>query len=139
MPATVPILTAHLFPEISSRLIALLNELSADEWNLPTLSSERRVKDIASHLLDGSLRRLSIQRDNYQPPAGRGQPNAGESLLEFLNRLNAEWEVATRRLSPPVLIDLLERTDPQVAEIFAAWIHLHRQSFRWPGQGNHSR
>jgi hypothetical protein len=113
-----PILTADLFPEISQRLIFLLRSLSPEEWRLPTSSSKRTVKDIASHLLDGNLRRLSLQRDGYAPPDKSGQPRPDEPLLDFLNRLNAEWETATRRLSPNVLIGLIEWADPQLAELF---------------------
>jgi len=112
-----PILVAELFPEISLRLVALLRSLSSDEWHLPTISSRRTVKDIASHLLDGSLRRLSMQRDGFLPADGRGQRHAGEPLLNFLNRLNDEWETGARRLSPRVLIDLIEWADDQLADL----------------------
>ena len=66
MPTMPPILVADLFPEVTSRLLELLRSLSPDEWHLSTASSRRTVKDIASHLLDGSLRRLSMQRDGYR-------------------------------------------------------------------------
>src|SRR5262245_2700644 len=62
-----PILVAELFPAISRHLLELLRSLRTDEWQLPTISSQRTVKDIASHLLDGSLRRLSMQRDGHRP------------------------------------------------------------------------
>src|SRR5262245_26070181 len=98
--AMPPILVADLFPEVTSRLVELLHSLSPAEWHMATVRSRRTVKDIASHLLDGSLRRLSIQRDGYRPADGRSQQRADESLMEFLNRLNDEWETGTRRLSP---------------------------------------
>lgn len=113
-----PIHVAHLFPEITSHLLKLLRGLAPDEWQLPTVSSERCVKDIASHLLDGSLRRLSMQRDGYRPNDGRSLPRAGEPLMDFLNRLNDEWETGTRRLSPQVLVDLIEWADIQLADLF---------------------
>ncbi len=113
-----PILVADLFPEVSNRLVALLRSLAPDEWHLPTVSSRRTVKDIASHLLDGSLRRLSMQRDGYRPADGRSQPRTGEPLLDFLNRLNDEWETGTRRLSPRVLTDLIDWADAQLADLF---------------------
>lgn len=116
--AMPPILVADLFPEVSRRLVDLLRSLSNDEWQLPTVSSRRTVKDIASHLLDGSLRRLSMQRDGYRPADGRSRPRADEPLLDFLNRLNDEWETGTRRLSPRVLVDLIEWADAQLAELF---------------------
>ncbi len=113
-----PILTAELFPEISRHLIELLRSLSAEDWNRSTVSSQRTVKDIASHLLDGSLRRLSIQRDGFFSPDSNSQPLSNETLMDFLNRLNKDWELGTRRLSPRVLIDLIAWADKQLAELF---------------------
>lgn len=113
-----PIDVVELFPEVTRRLLELLRSLSPDEWQLPTVSSRRTVKDIASHLLDGSLRRLSMQRDGYHPADGQSQPRADERLMDFLTRLNDEWEVATRRLSPSVLITLIEWADDGLAKLF---------------------
>ena len=113
-----PIHVADLFPEVSRRLVDLLRSLSPDDWHLPTVSSRRMVRDIAGHLLDGSLRRLSMQRDDYRPLDGRSQPRTDEPLMDFLNRLNDEWEVGTRRLSPKVLVDLIEWADVQLADLF---------------------
>ncbi len=113
-----PILVDDLFPEITEHLLELLRSLSADEWRLPTVSSRRTVKDIASHLLDGSLRRLSMQRDGYRPADGWSVPRAGEPPMDFLNRLNDEWEIGTRRLSPQILIDLIAWADSQLADLF---------------------
>src|SRR5262249_23863894 len=92
MPTTPPIFVADLFPEVTGCLLELLRSLSPDEWRLATVSSRRTVKDVASHLLDGSLRRLSMQRDGYLPDDARGGSRAGEPLMGFLNRLNDEWE-----------------------------------------------
>jgi hypothetical protein len=109
-----PIYTAELFPVLSQRLVELLRSLMPDEWHRPTISSRRNVKDIASHLLDGSLRRLSLQRDGYPGV----QQRHDEPLMDFLNRLNDEWEIGARRLSPKLLIDLIEWADLQLAELF---------------------
>src|SRR4051812_3406466 len=108
MPTMPPILVADLFPEVTSRLLGLLRSLSPEEWHLATVSSRRTVKDIVSHLLDGSLRRLSMQRDGYRPEYPRSRPGPNEPLVGFLNRLNDEWETGARRLSPKVLVDLIE-------------------------------
>jgi uncharacterized protein (TIGR03083 family) len=113
-----PIFVASLFREVTERLLTLLRSLAADDWQRPTVSSQRKVKDIAAHLLDGSLRRLSMQRDGYRSPDGASQPRTDETVLDFLNRLNAEWELAARRLSPQVLIDLIEWADGQLADLF---------------------
>jgi hypothetical protein len=121
MPMSMPpILVADLFPELTRRLLSLLRALTPDEWHLPTISSQRTVKDIASHLIDGSLRRLSMQRDNYCSVSDGSRPQPGESLMDFLNRLNREWEVGTHRLSPNVLIELIEWADIQLAEFVSS-------------------
>jgi len=112
--------TAHLFPEITGRLVELLRSLAPADWNRPTVSSRRTVHDVAAHLLDGSLRRLSLQRDAYRPADPRALPRSDERLVEYMNRLNDEWETASRRLSPRVLIDLVERADGELAEFFAS-------------------
>jgi hypothetical protein len=132
-----PILVADLFPEVTSRLLGLLRSLSPGEWHLPTVSSRRTVKDIASHLLDGSLRRLSMQRDGYRPDDGRSRPRAGEPLTDFLNRLNDEWETGTRRLSPKLLVDLIGWADTQPADLFRS-LDPHGEaifSVAWAGEG----
>jgi Mycothiol maleylpyruvate isomerase N-terminal domain len=132
-----PILVAALFPEVTSRLVEVLRSLSPHEWHLPTVSSRRTVKDIASHLLDGSLRRLSMQRDGYRPDDGRSQPRADEPLVDFLNRLNDEWETGTRRLSPRVLVELIEWADAQLADLFRS-LDPHGPAIfpvAWAGEG----
>lgn len=136
MTKTAPILVAHLFPEITNHLIVLLKSLSIDDWYRPTVSSRRTVKDIVSHMLDGSLRRLSMQRDSYRPADGSSLPGDRETLLDFLNRLNEEWEVGTRRLSPKVLIGLTEWADRQLAELFQS-LDPHAEAFfpvAWAGE-----
>ena len=75
------------------------------------------VKDVASHLLDGNLKRLSIQRDGFfglMAPPREGY----EAFVAFINRNNADWVQAARRLSPRVLIDLMEITSKEVQELF---------------------
>jgi hypothetical protein len=115
-----PVFVADLLPLVSERTVVLLRKLSPEEWNLPTVSSKRRVQDVASHLLDGSLRRLSLHRDGYHAPDRSTQPRRDESLVAFLARLNEEWEVGTRRLSPRVIVDLMEQADRELSAWFAS-------------------
>src|SRR5262249_10350311 len=51
--------------------------------------------------------------DHYAPPDGSSRLRQGESLVAFIDRLNDEWEIATRRLSPQVLVELTEWAIPQ--------------------------
>ena len=97
----------HLFPELYSELIELLQNLSADEWNYSTSSSKWSVKDIVAHLIDTDLRRISYQRDHLIPPTSNKRVNDFNNIVEYLNYLNNTWIDASKRLSPAILIDLL--------------------------------
>ena len=118
MPTITPIKTAHLFRDLHVHLVTLLRGLAADDWNRPTVCSRWTVKDIASHLLDGCVRRLSAQRDRYVPPGDSPRFASYEELLAYLDRLNADWTAATRRVSPRVIVELLEVTGIALAEMF---------------------
>ncbi len=113
-----PILTAHLFRETSAQLGELLTGLTPEQWRLPTASAAWTVKDVAAHLLDGDLRRLSCQRDGFRPPPPEAPIAGFDDLTRFLDRLNAEWVRATQRLSPRVLTELLAAAGDQVAVLF---------------------
>lgn len=114
-----PIVVTGLFREVNHHLVALLRALSNDDWNRPTVSSERTVKDIASHLLDGSFRRLALQRDGYSVP-DMPPLRTYDEVMGYINRVNREWTIATRRLSPRIVTELLEQTGPEVEELLAA-------------------
>lgn len=101
--------TIHLFPVLDELLINLLKSLTEEEWHTQTVCKKWLVKDIASHLLDGNLRGLSISRDHYfgEKPENI---NSYQDLVNFLNQLNMTWTNAAKRLSPNVIINLLEIT-----------------------------
>jgi uncharacterized protein (TIGR03083 family) len=112
MTHSIPIPTVHLFPVIDEKLIELLRSLSPEEWDLATLAKEWTVKDIAAHLLDGNIRTLSLARDKLQ--LSPVQPiHTYQELVDYLNQLNAVWVNAAKRISPGVLIELLEITGKQ--------------------------
>jgi len=112
-----PIITVELFPLLEGKLIELLRCLRHDEWSRPTLAKQWKVKDVVAHLLDGNLKRLSMQRDGF---FGLTAPHIDsyDSLIAFINRNNAEWVQAAQRISPRVLIDWLEITSSQVSDFF---------------------
>lgn len=113
-----PVNLAALFAPLDAELIAMLRSLPPAAWSRPTACARWTVKDIAAHLLDGNVRRLSFQRDGL--PSTPDVPIAGyRDLVAYLNRLNAEWVTASRRISPPLVIDLLEHTGRQVSRLFA--------------------
>ncbi|HRI72625.1 MAG TPA: maleylpyruvate isomerase N-terminal domain-containing protein [Polyangium sp.] len=113
-----PIETRHLFREINAETLDLCAKLSPDDWDKPTVHADRNVKDLVAHLLDGSLRRLAIQRDGHflQAPDMR----SFSDMVGFVQQLNREWIVAAKRLSPRVIMDLMMRADEEVAALFSS-------------------
>lgn len=102
-----PILTAHLFPIVEAHLLELLRSLTPTEWNLQTVAPKWKVKDVAAHLLDTQLRKLSRARDGYIT-GPRAQFRSHQELLAFIDRLNGQGVEMYGRLSAPVLISLME-------------------------------
>ncbi|MET0645870.1 MAG: maleylpyruvate isomerase N-terminal domain-containing protein [Pyrinomonadaceae bacterium] len=110
--------TAELFLPLQRELVSLLRGLSESDWSRPTVAREWTVKDVAAHLLDTDLRRLSAQRDGHRPSAAK--LGSYEEIVAFINQLNTKWVEVARRFSPRVLTDLLEWTGPQLAELFVS-------------------
>lgn len=117
-PGPSPILTAHLFPELDGRLLELLRTLSPEEWERPTIVPRWNVRQVASHLLDTALRRLSFARD--APAPDRAAPLSDRELGELVGRLNAQGVEVYGRLSPRVLIMLTEATLPALHAYLAS-------------------
>lgn len=115
-----PVSTVDLFAPLSEKLIDLLRGLGPADWERPTVAGSWRVRDVAAHLLDTDLRRLSMHRDGHVPPPPDPPIQGYADLVRFLNRLNADWVVATQRLSPRRITDLLAWTGPQVADFLAS-------------------
>lgn len=102
-----PILTAHLFPLVDARLTELLRSLDPAEWDRPTIAPLWKVRDVAAHLLDTPLRRLSMGRDRYfRIPQPSMSSNA--DLVAFINETNRQGVEMYGRLSPGVLISMME-------------------------------
>ncbi len=111
--ALPPILCAHLLRRVDEKLIELLNSLRRSEWELQTIAPRWKVRDVAAHLLDTALRKLSLVRDscNVEPAEIRSP----QDVIALVNRLNEEGVKVYRRLSPKVLIDLMSKACEQSA------------------------
>ena len=116
MKPVQPILIAHLFPEIHAGLLDLLKSLSESDWQQPTVCAGWSVKDVALHLLGGEIGNLSRRRDGIQ---STGAPiRDWQELVGLINTWNQDWVLATRRISPRLLIDLLELVGSQMNDYF---------------------
>ncbi len=113
-----PIETLHLFPLLTEELVLLLKDLPAPEWLKPSPIAGRTVKDLVSHLIDGSLRRLSVQRDHFYNQGQNTAIHTYGDLVDYIQSLNKEWIVASQRLSPAILIDLLEYSEVALYKFF---------------------
>ncbi len=111
---TAPILAASLLRRVDAKLVELLRDLGPDEWDLPTLAPAWKVRDVAAHLLDTVLRKLSLVRDHcfVENPVIRSP----QDVIDLVNRLNREGVTVYRRLSPPVLADMMESACLQSAD-----------------------
>jgi uncharacterized protein (TIGR03083 family) len=112
------ILVADRFEPLRGQLLELLAGLSEDDWARPTAAPRWSVKDVAAHLLGGDIGILSRKRDRFSPP-GTAIRTYSE-LVDLVNRLNDEWVVAARRMSPRLLRELLALTGPDVEAYFSS-------------------
>lgn len=108
-----PILCAHLLRRVDARLIDLLTSLTPAEWDLPTIARLWKVRDVAAHLLDTALRKLSLARDSFY--VEKLETPSNQDVVATVNRLNREGVNVYRRLSPPLLIDLMTTACEQSA------------------------
>jgi len=130
-----PTSTAELFAPLHRELMALLRGLAPEDWERPTVAGVWRVRDVAAHLLDGDLRKLSGQRDEHR--LGPDRPIDGyRDLVQWIDAENASGVAFAQRLSPRLLVDLLEITGRWVAD-FVASLDPHapaRISVLWAGE-----
>ncbi|UOG77156.1 maleylpyruvate isomerase N-terminal domain-containing protein [Hymenobacter tibetensis] len=132
----LPILDiAHLLPVLDAHLVSLLRALPASDWEKATVVPTWRVRDVALHLLDGSLRTLSMLRDGHFGGPG---PTSGAhaDVVRYLNQLNAEWVAVGQRLSPQVITWLLEVSGPAY-NAYMASLPLHEPAVfavGWAGE-----
>jgi len=121
-----------LFAEQHAAFIDLLRQLAADEWLTPTICPGWTVKDIAAHVLGDHVGRLSMHRDGDHFRVLH--PRGDEPFTVYLDRVNEEWVDAARRISPPLLIDLLSTVGEQIVrfwptvDLYALDAHV-----RWAG------
>ena len=135
-----PILCAPLLRKVDQQLIDLLRSFAPGEWDIPTIAPPWKVRDVAAHLLDTVLRKLSMVRDSCYVETG--DIRSPEDVIALVNRLNREGVTVYRRLSPPVLIDLMriaceqsarfhESLDPFAAAAFPVSWAGEEKSLNW--------
>lgn len=119
MDALRPRHVASLFLPLHAELLGVLGSLAPDQWTQPTVAGDWRVHDVAMHLLDGDLRKLSVTRDGFvlTPDVPTRTP---AELASYINAQNALGVAYGARLSPRLLVDLLSITGHWVAQVVEA-------------------
>ncbi len=110
----VPVDARPLMRTVRARLDDLLADLDEADWRRATVCPGWDVADLVAHIIGDDLGRLSRTHDGAAGPPWR----PGEDLPAYLDRINGEWVVAFRRLSPAVLVSLLGAGG---GEVLAMW------------------
>lgn len=108
----------HLFAQERADLLVLLRSIADDDWWLPTICGDWSVHDVVIHLFGADVNILSGDRDRFRgSPLG---PTTGDlsdwpTLVAFIDQRNDSWVSALRRMSPDLLVQVLEWTGEQLA------------------------
>jgi uncharacterized protein (TIGR03083 family) len=108
-----PILCAPLLRKVDAHLIELLASLAPDDWGIQTVSPSWQVRDVAAHLLDTALRKLSLVRDGCFVEGV--EIRSPQDVVTLVNRLNREGVTVYRRLSPEMMIGMMKSVCEQSA------------------------
>jgi uncharacterized protein (TIGR03083 family) len=129
-----PILCAHLLRRVDEQLIGLLSSLAPADWELQTIAGSWKVRDVAAHLLDTALRKLSVVRDGCRIDAG--EIRSPQDVAALVNRLNREGVTVYRRLSPSILIGCMKLACEQTAQFHESLDPFARAAFpvSWAGE-----
>ncbi len=131
IPSSPPISDRALFAAENERLLVLLRSLSASDWHRSTPCPGWDVHALATHLLGGSFGVISWLRDDFRgtpPPHGLDE----EGFISWLDNLQSEWVQSARRISPALVIELLDwsatrfqdaldRDDPTEIKAIVSW------------------
>ena len=104
--------TVELFGPMRRALVDLLASLTDDDWKRPTVCGAWDVRDVVMHLVGVDTAYVSRHRDGHRIAS----PATAVELGPWLHRFNESWVEAGRRLSGPVLVDLLDAVGPHFDE-----------------------
>ncbi len=99
----------------------LLRSLDPDDWWLPTVCGDWSVHDVVIHLFGADVNILSGDRDGFHGSPlvpGPGDLSDWPTLVAFIDHRNDSWVTGLQRMSPTLLIQLLQWTGEQLAEFW---------------------
>lgn len=107
--------TRPLFDWERRDLLSLLADMTSPNWSATTAAGTWTVKDVALHLLDGDLTRLSAGRDHDATGLLPTHVPASE-FAALLATKNQRWINAAQHLSGRVIRDLLADTTERISD-----------------------
>lgn len=114
VPSASPVgAIAPLFGIERVRLLDLLTGLHEEDWQRPSACPGWTVLGLTCHLLGDDVGLLSRRRDGYMGTPAPESLSEGE-LIDWLDELQMEWVRAARRVSPQLVVELLEWTGPRL-------------------------
>jgi len=113
----------------------LLRAIPDEDWQRQTVAPGWRVRDVAAHLLDVKLRKVAVYRDRHFPHVDKPPVTAAE-IAQLVNGLNAGGVQFGARLSPRLIVDLLEIAGGWVADVIEHLAPHERAVFSvsWAGE-----
>jgi hypothetical protein len=96
----------------------LLRSLAIEDWQRPTPCPEWSVLGVACHLLGDDLGLLSRRRDHYLGTPAPEFLTEGQ-FIDWLDQLQIDWVRAARRLSPRLVVELLDWTGPRLVDVLS--------------------
>ncbi len=82
-----PIFCEDLLKDIDNQLFKIMENINMDEWNKPTIYPNWKVKDIFSHIIDTSIRRLSNGWDNSDINKRKIKVDTYKDLVTFIEKI----------------------------------------------------
>jgi uncharacterized protein (TIGR03083 family) len=114
-PLEPPADAVGLFAREREVLVDFLRGVEGDDWSRPSPCPGWSVLGLATHLVGDDLSLLARHRDGYLgtvPP----EDAAGDDFIVWLDELQMEWVHAARRLSPQLVVQLLDWAGPQLVD-----------------------
>jgi uncharacterized protein (TIGR03083 family) len=132
-----PTNVAPLFRPLLAELIRLLRTLEPSDWERPTVAAPWRVRDVAAHLLDVELRKIAAYRDAHDVAAGVAI-TSDEDLSRLVNGMNASAVAFATRLSPRLLLELLDTAGTWAADVIESLPSTGQARFpvSWAGESD---
>ncbi len=127
--------TRRLFRRNTEELIGLLEAISREQWSGSTCYPNWKVRDIAAHLLQTGLGRLSKQRDGF-PSSAPLPPLSFLELLSIIENGNNHWEEMFAYKSPEVITSLLKNSEYELSAFIESLPLLETAPFSvsWAGE-----